>query len=91
MCVTNLYLHLPKECTYVKIIYSLIGNIYGNITFDIGQYMLYILHFSMEYHFQKNYATAGITLIQLTVTVSLLIIMKVLHIKALKNLFHNLF
>ncbi len=34
----------------------------------------------MEYHFQKNYASAGINLIQLTVTVSVLIIM--LHIKA---------
>ncbi len=37
----------------------------------------------MEYHFQKNYASAGINLIQLTVTVSVLIIM--LHIKALKK------
>ncbi len=35
------------------------------------------------------YATAGITLIQLTVTVSLLIIMIELHIKALKYQFHN--
>lgn len=36
--VIDLYVYLPRECTYVKMIYGLIGNIYVNIT----RYMSYI-------------------------------------------------
>ncbi len=42
--VITFYLHLPREWTYVKS--RLIGNIYGNITFDRTLYY-HILHFFM--------------------------------------------
>ncbi len=43
------YMHLPSECTYVKIIHFLTGNIYGNITTIDGlRQNMYILHLCME-------------------------------------------
>ncbi len=40
--VINVYLHLPGECTYVKIIYCLIGNMYSFISY---RNICCILHF----------------------------------------------
>jgi len=40
--IYKLCLHISRGCIYVIIIYLLIGDIYGNITLDIGTYMSYI-------------------------------------------------
>ncbi len=44
---------------YVTIIFSLIGDIYGNITFDIGKYFSYITYIvHLKTCWKTQYATA---------------------------------
>lgn len=68
-------------------IFSLIGNMVISLSVSVNICSIYYI--SLWNIFFFYYATAGITLIQLTVTVSLLVVMIELHIKALKYLFHN--